>query len=55
MSKELKINNCNTCSWTYSNKGSGRKMRKYCDNCKEDKQEEFNRKVIQQSKGEKLS
>lgn len=55
MSTEIKINNCNHCGWTYSNRGSGKKLRKYCDQCKEDKQQEFNDKVIKQSKGESLS
>lgn len=55
MSTEIKINNCNNCSWTYSNRGTGKKLRKYCDQCKEDKNEEFNKKVMQQAKGEELS
>lgn len=49
-----KLNTCDSCGWTYINKGSGSKMRKFCTNCNEDKQQEFNTKVIKQSKGEEL-
>ncbi len=49
-----KINNCDTCGLVYVNKGSGTKMHKHCTNCNEDKQDEFEKKVVKQSKGEEL-
>lgn len=49
-----KINSCDSCGWVYVNKGSGPRMRKHCTNCNEDKQSEFEKKVMKQAKGEEL-
>lgn len=48
------LNACDDCGSTYFNKGSGKRMRKFCPKCKVDKQDEFEKKVISVSKGEEL-